>query len=117
MSFTVTQEAPQASLQYPGAVQLNHLHPSRSRSSQTSIRPHQEPTSSGKPTSEPRRLGEEENHIQGIGGNDPPPDAQTEVSKWNYPRKNIGKLGFCFVSFIVTGMNDGATGVCILTRI
>ncbi|EGX96508.1 Major facilitator superfamily transporter [Cordyceps militaris CM01] len=47
---------------------------------------------------------------QDVGGSAPPPDAQSVVERWNYPRDNIGKMAFAFVSFIVAGMNDGAIG-------
>ncbi|ATY64800.1 Major facilitator superfamily transporter [Cordyceps militaris] len=47
---------------------------------------------------------------QAVGGSAPPPDAQSVVERWNYPRGNIGKMAFAFVSFIVAGMNDGAIG-------
>lgn len=43
----------------------------------------------------------------------PPSDAQTITERWNYPRGNIGKMAFAFVSFTVAGMNDAAIGVCI----
>lgn len=41
----------------------------------------------------------------------PPPYAQGEAQRWNYPRGNIMKLGFAFLSFIIAGMNDAAVGV------
>lgn len=44
------------------------------------------------------------------GGN-PPPNALTEVERWNRPTKNIGRLAFAFVSFAIAGMNDAAVGV------
>ncbi|XWW99878.1 hypothetical protein V2A60_007892 [Cordyceps javanica] len=40
----------------------------------------------------------------------PPPDAQNVVERWNYPRGNLGRMAFAFVSFIVAGMNDAAIG-------
>lgn len=43
----------------------------------------------------------------------PPPHAQGEVERWNYPRGNIGRLAFAFLSFIIAGMNDAAIGVCV----
>lgn len=42
-----------------------------------------------------------------------PENAQTQAERWNYPRNNVPKLAFVFVSFIVMGMNDAAIGVCI----
>lgn len=45
------------------------------------------------------------------GSDEPPLNAQGETERWNYPKANIPRLGFCFVSFIVAGMNDAATGV------
>ncbi|KAF4460681.1 major facilitator superfamily transporter [Fusarium albosuccineum] len=43
----------------------------------------------------------------------PPPNAQTQVERWNYPKGNVGKLGFAFLSFIIAGMNDAAVGALI----
>ncbi|KAF4995412.1 hypothetical protein FGRMN_5196 [Fusarium graminum] len=43
----------------------------------------------------------------------PPPYAQTQAQRWNYPRGNIMKLGFAFLSFIIAGMNDAAVGALI----
>ncbi|KIW29516.1 uncharacterized protein PV07_05329 [Cladophialophora immunda] len=43
----------------------------------------------------------------------PPVTAQPVVQRWNKPRGNIGRLGFAFFSFIVTGLNDGAVGALI----
>jgi len=43
----------------------------------------------------------------------PPPYAQTQAQRWNYPRGNMPKLGFAFLSFIIAGMNDAAVGVCV----
>lgn len=42
---------------------------------------------------------------------EPPPNAQTQVERWNYPKGNVAKLGFAFLSFIIAGMNDAAVGV------
>ena len=33
--------------------------------------------------------------------------------KWNSPTSNIGRLGFCFFSFVITGMNDGVVGALV----
>ncbi|KAK7421145.1 hypothetical protein QQZ08_010075 [Neonectria magnoliae] len=44
---------------------------------------------------------------------EPPPNAHTQLERWNYPRGNIGKLGFAFLSFIIAGMNDAAVGALI----
>ncbi|KPA38010.1 major facilitator superfamily transporter [Fusarium langsethiae] len=43
----------------------------------------------------------------------PPPYAQTQAQRWNYPRGNMPKLGFAFLSFIIAGMNDAAIGALI----
>jgi hypothetical protein len=43
----------------------------------------------------------------------PPPYAQTQAQRWNYPKGNMPKLGFAFLSFVIAGMNDAAVGVCI----
>jgi hypothetical protein len=34
-----------------------------------------------------------------------------ELQKWNYPKGNVPRLGFAFLSFIIAGMNDAAVGV------
>ncbi|KAL6364696.1 hypothetical protein LRP88_00667 [Fusarium phalaenopsidis] len=44
---------------------------------------------------------------------DPPPNAQAEIERWNHPRSNIARLAFAFVSFIIAGMNDAAVGALI----
>ncbi|RKL23087.1 hypothetical protein BFJ68_g1293 [Fusarium oxysporum] len=41
----------------------------------------------------------------------PPPYASAQVQRWNYPRGNIAKLAFAFLSFIIAGMNDAAVGL------
>ncbi|KAJ4164049.1 hypothetical protein LMH87_005740 [Akanthomyces muscarius] len=47
---------------------------------------------------------------QNGGDSVPPPDAQNVVERWNYPRGNIKKMAFAFLSFFVVGMNDAAIG-------
>lgn len=47
------------------------------------------------------------------GDGEPPADAHSQVERWNYPRSNVFKLGFAFLSFVIAGMNDGAVGVRI----
>ncbi|OAQ67685.1 major facilitator superfamily transporter [Pochonia chlamydosporia 170] len=47
------------------------------------------------------------------GDGEPPADAQSQVERWNYPRSNVFKLGFAFLSFVIAGMNDGAVGALI----
>ncbi|KAJ6788935.1 hypothetical protein PWT90_00146 [Aphanocladium album] len=47
---------------------------------------------------------------QSGGDSAPPADAQNVVERWNYPRGNIGKMAFAFVSFMVAGMNDASIG-------
>ncbi|RYO90110.1 hypothetical protein DL766_002492 [Monosporascus sp. MC13-8B] len=46
-----------------------------------------------------------------------PPDAATTTpapaQRWNKPRGNIPRLGFCFWSFMIAGMNDAAVGALI----
>ncbi|KAF5017483.1 hypothetical protein F66182_10581, partial [Fusarium sp. NRRL 66182] len=50
----------------------------------------------------------------GLSGDDtPPPHAQTQAQRWNYPKGNIPKLTFAFMSFIIAGMNDAAVGALI----
>lgn len=41
----------------------------------------------------------------------PPPNAQSRTERWNYPKGNVGKLVFTFLSSIIAGMNDSAVGV------
>ncbi|KAF6795362.1 major facilitator superfamily transporter [Colletotrichum musicola] len=43
----------------------------------------------------------------------PPPNAQSELERWNYPKANVARIGFAFVSFIIAGMNDAAVGALI----
>lgn len=39
-------------------------------------------------------------------------DRATEVAqRWNYPPKNVPRIGACFWSFVVMGANDAAYGV------
>lgn len=43
----------------------------------------------------------------------PAPTTATETpERWNYPRKNIGRIGATFWAFLVMGANDSAYGVC-----
>ncbi|KAH6876431.1 major facilitator superfamily domain-containing protein [Thelonectria olida] len=44
---------------------------------------------------------------------EPPPNAQLELERWNKPRANVPRLAFSFVSFIIAGMNDAATGALL----
>jgi hypothetical protein len=46
-----------------------------------------------------------------LGDDEPPASAQGEIERWNRPRRNVGKLGFAFLSFIIAGMNDASIGV------
>lgn len=48
-----------------------------------------------------------------IPSDEPPPNAVEVAERWNYPKGNIGRLGFAFLSFIIAGMNDAAIGVRI----
>ncbi|TVY79934.1 Bypass of stop codon protein 6 [Fusarium oxysporum f. sp. cubense] len=36
-----------------------------------------------------------------------------ELQKWNYPKGNVPRLGFAFLSFIIAGMNDAAVGALV----
>ncbi|OAL19576.1 hypothetical protein AYO22_09738 [Fonsecaea multimorphosa] len=56
---------------------------------------------------------EEEEEGDSVRNGVPPPPvtAQPVIQRWNMPRGNIGRLGFAFFSFIVTGLNDGAVGL------
>ena len=67
-------------------------------------------SSTTSPPSPARSSSDEENNIRDEV--DPPADAQPVTQRWNEPKANIWRLGFAFFSFIVTGMNDGAVGVC-----
>lgn len=62
------------------------------------------------PVSRTGASSDEENNIR--DDVDPPVDAQPVIQRWNEPKGNIARLGFAFFSFIITGMNDGAVGVC-----
>ncbi|EWZ81103.1 hypothetical protein FOWG_15088 [Fusarium oxysporum f. sp. lycopersici MN25] len=39
-----------------------------------------------------------------------------ELQKWNYPKGNVPRLGFAFLSFIIAGMNDAAVGALVPYR-
>jgi hypothetical protein len=75
----------------------------------------------GSGTAPGRQIGaepKEASHVEaathvsdGDDGGGPPPNALTEVERWNRPAKNIGRLAFAFVSFAIAGMNDAAVGV------
>lgn len=43
----------------------------------------------------------------------PPPGhvAHNEIQRWNYPKGNVTRLAFAFLSFAIAGMNDAAIGV------
>ncbi|WAO95386.1 MFS domain-containing protein [Fusarium falciforme] len=43
----------------------------------------------------------------------PPPNAQSRTERWNYPKGNVSKLVFTFLSSIIAGMNDSAVGALI----
>ncbi|TIC90429.1 Bypass of stop codon protein 6 [Colletotrichum higginsianum] len=48
----------------------------------------------------------------------PPPSSHPHATAeplqcWNQPRRNIQKLGFAYLSFIIAGMNDAAVGALI----
>lgn len=51
------------------------------------------------------------------GENGPPEIAISALEKWNYPRHNIGRLMATFWSFVVSGANDAAYGVCLCNSI
>ena len=58
----------------------------------------------------PEQALETENPVN--GDNDPPATAVSALERWNYPRHNIARLIATFWSFIVSGANDAAYGVC-----
>lgn len=53
-----------------------------------------------------------ETEIPVNGDDDPPATAISALERWNYPRHNIARLVATFWSFIVSGANDAAYGVC-----
>ncbi|KAJ0382709.1 hypothetical protein COL922a_011991 [Colletotrichum nupharicola] len=63
----------------------------------------------------PKKDGPEEHQSIDSKGGDvtPPPNAHGEIERWNSPKGNMGRLAFCFVSFIIAGMNDAAVGALI----
>ncbi|OAP61554.1 hypothetical protein AYL99_03757 [Fonsecaea erecta] len=64
------------------------------------------------PTVSGQSSSSDDEQDDGVHGEVPPPvTAQPVVQRWNLPRGNIGRLGFAFFSFIVTGLNDGAVGL------
>lgn len=40
-----------------------------------------------------------------------PPNAHSQIERWNHPKSNMSRIIFCFLSFIIAGMNDAAVGV------
>lgn len=48
-------------------------------------------------------------------GQNAPSTAVHALEKWNSPRHNIPRLMATFWSFVVSGANDAAYGVCILS--
>lgn len=50
--------------------------------------------------------------VLGIEETDAPPSAVSALEKWNYPRHNVARLMATFWSFVVSGANDAAYGVC-----
>jgi len=60
----------------------------------------------------PERALESETPAHDDNGNDPPATAVSALERWNYPRHNIARLIATFWSFIVSGANDAAYGVC-----
>ncbi|KAI6780929.1 Bypass of stop codon protein-like protein [Emericellopsis cladophorae] len=86
---TVTQEAP--------AIELELARPPSTHNKHDGIVPQEAATSSP--------VGD----MQPDDGS--PPHAQGEVERWNKPRGNIGRLAFAFISFMIAGMNDAATGL------
>jgi hypothetical protein len=40
-----------------------------------------------------------------------PPNTQSELERWNWPRGNTGRLALASLSLFIAGMNDGAVGV------
>ncbi|KAH0841974.1 hypothetical protein FOPE_06772 [Fonsecaea pedrosoi] len=67
------------------------------------------PTTGGAQTSP----SSDEEGISVHNGVPAPVNAPPAIQRWNMPRGNIGRLGFAFFSFIVTGLNDGAVGALI----
>ncbi|KIW79825.1 hypothetical protein Z517_06440 [Fonsecaea pedrosoi CBS 271.37] len=67
------------------------------------------PTTGGAQTSS----SSDEEEITVHNGMPAPVNAPPAIQRWNMPRGNIGRLGFAFFSFIVTGLNDGAVGALI----
>lgn len=43
----------------------------------------------------------------------PPTNAVEVLQKWNYPPKNVYRVGASFWSFFLMGMNDGSYGVSL----
>lgn len=62
---------------------------------------------------ESSRTSNGEGGVLGADSDEAPEHAQKEAERWNYPKSNVPKLGFVFISFMVMGMNDAAIGVSI----
>lgn len=82
------------------AIELGHVNPKHAASNGQVL--------DGSQTDDARVEG-----VLGADSDEAPEHAQKEAERWNYPRKNVPRLAFVFVSFIVMGMNDAAIGVCI----
>ncbi|KAI0864396.1 putative MFS transporter [Xylaria cubensis] len=66
------------------------------------------------PDSSTRRAStDEEKQDQDQDGGGDPPTGTDVKERWNYPRKNIQRVGACFYSFLVMGANDSAYGPLI----
>ncbi|KAH7327796.1 major facilitator superfamily domain-containing protein [Stachybotrys elegans] len=59
------------------------------------------------------KLDAPEEHQSVPSAETPPVDAQGETERWNFPRINVPRLAFVFLSFMLAGMNDGAVGALI----
>lgn len=81
------------------AIELGHMDPKHA-------------TSSGH-VLESSRTSNGEGGVLGVDSDEAPEHAQKEAERWNYPKSNVPKLGFVFISFMVMGMNDAAIGVSI----
>ncbi|KPM44537.1 hypothetical protein AK830_g1999 [Neonectria ditissima] len=70
---------------------------------------HLRPLNAGKVLSETH----DQPAVESARDDEPPPNAQTQLERWNYPKGNVAKLGFAFLSFVIAGMNDAAVGALI----
>ena len=70
------------------------------------------PRDAGAPQTASSRSGRTLGSEPAIDDGNAPSTAVSALERWNYPRHNILRLMATFWSFVVSGANDAAYGVC-----